>query len=83
MASRLPFPLPNPPGRERRVPAEAHTHHLGNLPTDYDCLITNAVSEGLAREIQPVKTNARDFRDFLNYHIAILFHCGKLDLLPL
>lgn len=44
--------------------------------------ITNAVSEGINSKIQSVKSNARGFRNFQNYRIAILFHCGKLDLYP-
>jgi len=45
--------------------------------------ITNAVTEGLNSKIQFVKASARGFRTFQNYRIAILFYCGKLDMLPL
>jgi transposase len=44
--------------------------------------ITNAVSEGLNSKIQQIKASARGYRNFENYRIAILFHCGKLDMLP-
>lgn len=44
--------------------------------------ITNAVSEGLNSKIQSIKSNARGFRNFQNYRVAILFHCGKLELYP-
>lgn len=44
--------------------------------------ITNAVTEGLNSLIQSIKANARGFRNFQNYRIAILFHCGKLNLYP-
>lgn len=44
--------------------------------------ITNAVSEGINSKIQSIKANARGFRSFQNYRIAILFHCGKLNLYP-
>ena len=44
---------------------------------------TNAVTEGFNSKIQSIKANARGFRNFQNYRIAILFHCGKLDLQPL
>lgn len=44
--------------------------------------ITNAVSEGLNSKIQSIKANARGFRKFESYRIAILFHCGKLNLYP-
>jgi len=30
-----------------------------------------------------IKSCARGFRTFENYRIAILFHCGKLELHPL
>jgi transposase len=29
-----------------------------------------------------IKSCARGFRSFGNYRIAILFHCGKLELHP-
>lgn len=44
--------------------------------------ITNAVSEGINSKIQSIKASARGFRNFQNYRIAILFHCGKLNLYP-
>jgi len=44
--------------------------------------ITNAAAEGLNSKIQNIKSNARGFRNFQNYRIAILFHCGKLNLYP-
>lgn len=44
--------------------------------------ITNAVTEGLNSKIQSIKTNARGFRNFEHYRIAILFHCGKLEMYP-
>lgn len=44
--------------------------------------ITNAVSEGINSKIQSIKASARGFRNFQNYRISILFHCGKLNLYP-
>lgn len=44
--------------------------------------ITNAVAEGLNSKIQSIKSDARGFRNFQNYRVAILFHCGKLNLYP-
>ena len=67
--------------RSSRPPKPAR--RLGNLLTYYDCYITNAVTEGFNSKIQSIKANARGFRNFQNYRIAILFHCGKLDLQPL
>ncbi|MGK5082601.1 transposase, partial [Bdellovibrionota bacterium FG-1] len=34
-------------------------------------------------KIQMIKSNARGFRNFEKYRIAILFYCGRLDLYPL
>jgi transposase len=56
--------------------------HLDNLLTYMRHPITNAVTEGLNSKIQGLKNNARGFRSFLNYRTRILFHCGKLDLMP-
>ena len=44
--------------------------------------ITNAVSEGINSKIQSIKSSARGFRNFQNYRVSILFHCGKLNLNP-
>jgi len=44
--------------------------------------ITNAVTEGLNSKIQNIKSSARGFRSFERYRVAILFYCGKLDMLP-
>lgn len=62
----------------------AHTirRHLANVLTYFSCYITNAVSEGFNSKIQLLKAKARGFRSFENYRITILFHCGKLDLVP-
>ncbi len=56
--------------------------HLDNILTYLKHRITNAVAEGLNSKIQQVKSAARGFRNFENYRIAILFHCGKLDMYP-
>lgn len=44
--------------------------------------ITNAVTEGLNSKIQQIKASARGFRSFDSYRTAILFYCGKLDMIP-
>lgn len=44
--------------------------------------VSNAISEGFNSKIQAIKANARGFRSFEKYRIAILFHCGKLDMIP-
>lgn len=44
--------------------------------------VTNAVTEGLNSKIQNIKSSARGFRSFQRYRTAILFYCGKLDMIP-
>jgi len=44
--------------------------------------ITNASAEALNGRIQAIKANARGFRSFENHRTTILFHLGKLDLIP-
>ena len=56
--------------------------HLDNILTYLKHRITNAVAEGINSKIQQIKSAARGFRNFENYRIAILFHCGKLDMYP-
>lgn len=56
--------------------------HFENIVTYIKHGITNAVAEGLNSKIQIIKSAARGFRNFQNYRIAILFHCGALDLFP-
>ena len=44
--------------------------------------VSNGVAEAMNSIIQVLKSAARGFRSFKHYRVAILFHCGKLDLLP-
>lgn len=62
--------------------AKTLKRHLTGLMAYLKHHITNAVTEGLNSKIQSLKANARGFRNFTNYRIAILFHCGKLNLYP-
>ena len=62
--------------------AKTLKRHLTGLLAHCAHQITNAVTEGLNSKIQAVKSDARGFRNFANYRIAILFHCGKLDMAP-
>jgi transposase len=57
-------------------------NHLLGLLNYFLHPITNAMSEGFNSKIQAIKADARGFRRFENYRYRILFHCGKLDLLP-
>ena len=44
--------------------------------------VTNALTEGLNNKIETIKRNTCGYRNKANFRTAILFHCGKLDLLP-
>lgn len=56
--------------------------HLPGLLAYCRHRITNAVAEGMNSKIQLFKANARGFRNFEKYRVAILFHCGGLSLYP-
>jgi transposase len=62
--------------------AKVLKRHLANILTYLRHRITNAMMEGFNSKIQTIKANARGYRNFANYRIAILFCCGKLDLYP-
>jgi transposase len=62
--------------------AKTLKRHLVGLLAYLKHHITNAVTEGLNSKIQIIKSNARGFRNFNNYRVAILFNCGKLNLYP-
>jgi transposase len=65
----------------RKAAQTLKTHLLGLL-NYFTHRLTNAMAEALNGRIQAIKANARGFRSFANYRIAILFHLGKLDLIP-
>ncbi|EMI44013.1 hypothetical protein RRSWK_03445 [Rhodopirellula sp. SWK7] len=44
--------------------------------------ITNAITEGFNSRIHSIKSAARGFRNFANYHLRILSCCGKLEMAP-
>ncbi len=56
--------------------------HLPNIITYFKTRLTNAVAEGINSKIQIIKASARGFRNFENYRISILFHCGGLKMRP-
>lgn len=56
--------------------------HFENIVTYLKHRITNATTEGFNGVIQSIKANARGFRSFENYRVAILFQCAKLNLNP-
>jgi len=65
----------------RRV---AHTlkRHWAGIRNAIVQRITNACTEGLNNKIEKVKRDAYGFRSQARLRVAILFHCGKLDLYP-
>jgi len=56
--------------------------HLDGLLAYIRHKVTNALAEALNGQIQRIKANARGFRRFDNFRVAILFFLGKLDLYP-
>ena len=63
--------------------AKTLKRHLPGLLAYCKHRITNAAAEGMNSKIQLIKANVRGYRNFEKYRIAILFHCGRLDLYPL
>jgi transposase len=66
-----------------KAAADTIKRHVENIFTYFTHRITNAAAEGLNSLIQAIKSNARGFRNFAHYRIAILFHLGKLQLRPI
>ena len=62
--------------------ADMLKRHLRGLLNYITHPITNGVAEAMNSLIHTLKCLARGFRTFANYRVAILFHCGDLDLLP-
>lgn len=56
--------------------------HVAELLNFFRCPITNAQAEGINSKIEFIKRQARGYRNLENFKIAILFHCGGLDLQP-
>ena len=62
--------------------AETLKRHLPGLLAYIKHHVTNATAEGFNSQIQLIKANARGYRKFENFRIAILFFLGKLNLYP-
>lgn len=62
----------------------AHTlkNHWDGIANAIVRRITNACTEGLNSKIEKVKRDAFGFRNKNRMRIAILFHCGGLDMYP-
>jgi len=56
--------------------------HIENIVTYAKHHITNALGESLNSKIEKVKRLACGYRNRAHYKVAILFHCGGLDLFP-
>lgn len=56
--------------------------HIKNILTYAKHHITNAIGESINSRIEKMKRLACGYRNRLHYRIAILFHCGGLDLYP-
>lgn len=63
--------------------AKTLKRHLGYILTYFRHRITNSAEEGLNGKIQSLKADAHGFRNFENFRIAILFHCGGFKFNPL
>ena len=62
--------------------AKSLKSHLQNIITYAKHQITNALGESLNSKIEKVKRLACGYRNRAHYKIAILFHCGGLNLMP-
>lgn len=68
--------------RSVKAVARMFRKYLKNIMTFFKHRITNAVSEALNSTIQTIKKKACGFRNREHFKIAIYFHCGGLNLLP-
>jgi transposase len=62
--------------------AQMLKNHLAGLLSYIRHRVTNAIAEGMNASIQQIKSNAKGFRRFASFRVAILFFLGKLDLYP-
>lgn len=56
--------------------------HIKGLLAYIEHRVSNATAESLNARIQQIKANAKGFRKWQSFRIAILFFLGKLDLQP-
>ena len=62
--------------------AEMLKKHLDGLLAWFDSRIDNGRTEGYNSLVASLLSAARGYRNFGNLRTAILFHCGKLDMMP-
>jgi len=56
--------------------------HWPNIKTYFSHRISNANAEQINSRVQRVKAQAKGFRNSERFRMAILFHCGELDVYP-
>lgn len=56
--------------------------HLDGILAYLKSRRTNAITEGINSMIQEIKYRARGYRNRESFRMAILFHCGGLDMEP-
>ncbi|MEO5510366.1 MAG: ISL3 family transposase [Longimicrobiales bacterium] len=57
-------------------------YYLRSIVSFTELRYTNARTEAMNAKIQEIKYRARGYRNRDNFRMAILFHCGRLDLNP-
>ena len=62
--------------------AQMIKRHIDGVMNYFAHPITNAVSEGLNSTIQLLQQRGRGYRNFGNFEVAVLFHCGGLQMYP-
>lgn len=55
-------------------------HYLSGILAYLRHRYTNALTEALNAKIQEIKYRAQGYRNRENFRLAILFHCGGLDV---
>lgn len=63
--------------------AEMLARHLVGLLAYIEHRVSNGIAEGFNSQIQLIKSNARGYRKFENFRVAILFFLGKMSMYPL
>lgn len=65
-----------------RKAAKTLKAHFSGIMNAVEYGITNALAEGLNSKIEAIKRAACGYRSKTSFRLAILFHCGKLDMMP-
>lgn len=73
--------LSEPAGRLNRV-AMTFMRFKDKILNYFDHPITNAAAERFNGKIQQLRVQAKGFKSFKNFRIAVLFYFGNLDLYP-